>query len=435
MTLFTNFLTSAWIPLALGIFLYHPKRPREFYVGLGLIFAALFLTATIAGNELTLLINVAFMALLFYFVMGCRLIELIYIPISYILIVLCDYGIESLCLTIFPISTETMLYEYPYSFYSVLLITVLVTILAFGGRFVIRTFKKRIRNPFHPSVLLLIGGNLILCAILFLVNSWAGRQNGFPESVLKTNLILFCIYAFSTILLSLFVFHTFAEKERIERKKEEYRQLQEYTNQVEQMYGQLRAFKHDYTNILLSISGYLSEQKYRELSEYFYQSILPDNQKLNQSQYRLHQLSHIQNPALKGLISSKLIYAHELGIHVYIDILDDIEQFYMDMVDLSRVIGIFLDNAIEAASESPEKELRFNAVCQPHSIAFVISNSFVDHQIPLKKLECMGVSTKGAHRGMGLHNVNTILSQYDNVFKNTTIADGFFIQNLHIQKK
>ena len=57
-----------------------------------------------------------------------------------------------------------------------------------------------------------------------------------------------------------------------------------------------------------------------------------------------------------------MIYAHESGIDVTIDIPDKVDSFSMDTIDLARILGIFLDNAIEAALETQQPKIGLNII-------------------------------------------------------------------------
>lgn len=82
------------------------------------------------------------------------------------------------------------------------------------------------------------------------------------------------------------------------------------------MYKSVRAFKHDYVNILTSISGYLEAKDYDKLEVYFNDSVFKESGRLLRDNFKLNQLSNIKDMGFKGLASSKLIYAHEMGIDV-----------------------------------------------------------------------------------------------------------------------
>lgn len=76
----------------------------------------------------------------------------------------------------------------------------------------------------------------------------------------------------------------------------------------------MRSFKHDYVNLLTTMSGYMEENNMKELKSYFYQEILPISHSFSENNSRLSSLSFIENLELKGLLSSKLIRAMELGL-------------------------------------------------------------------------------------------------------------------------
>ena len=209
----------------------------------------------------------------------------------------------------------------------------------------------------------------------------------------------------------------------------------EYTSQIENMYEELRSFKHDYVNILLTLSGYIDNNDMEGLSAYYEETILPTNEKLTQGKYNLHKLSKIQVPAIKGLLSAKFINALNLGVDLFIDIMDDIPSISMNVLDLTRILGIYIDNAVEAALETSTKEVKFNVVLDKNSVTIVLANSFVNKGVSLNDIEKKSYTTKGEGRGIGLSNVNEILLKYHNVSKMTEIKDRYFFQTLIIENK
>ena len=150
--------------------------------------------------------------------------------------------------------------------------------------------------------------------------------------------------------------------------------LQEYTRNLEVMCNNLRLFKHDCINILTSMSGYIENGDMEELKTYFEGKILPTRNLIAQGDYKLNQLSNIGILEIKSLLSAKMIYAHETGIDVTIDIPDFAAEFSMDTVDLARILGIFLDNAIEAALETAHPKVGLNIIQNPNSAE--ISSSY-----------------------------------------------------------
>ncbi len=139
------------------------------------------------------------------------------------------------------------------------------------------------------------------------------------------------------------------EKMDMNMRQDSYNKLQEYTNQIETMYSSLRSFKHDYSNIMLSMSGYIEANDMDGLKKFFDKEILPLSKNITKNTAHINQLMNINATELKSIISSKLLYAIELNIAVSVEVTDNIPNIPMDTLDLSRIIGIFLDNAIEAS--------------------------------------------------------------------------------------
>lgn len=106
----------------------------------------------------------------------------------------------------------------------------------------------------------------------------------------------------------------------------------------------------------------------------------------------------------------------------------------MDTLDLCRIIGIFLDNAIEATLETDHPLIDFALIDLDTQYIFVISNSFLEKGIPYGTLMKPNVSTKGANRGIGLYNAHEIIAKYNHVFLDTEIQGTTFVQRLQISK-
>ena len=127
-----------------------------------------------------------------------------------------------------------------------------------------------------------------------------------------------------------------------------------------------------------------------------------------------------------------MIYAHESGIDVIIDIPDRVDGFLMDTVDLARILGIFLDNAIEAALEVQSPQIGLHIIQNRVGVSIIISNRFRDEGVALHRLKQKGFSTKNGHQGIGLLNAMQIINSYDNVLLETTIQGGCFIQHMEL---
>ena len=120
------------------------------------------------------------------------------------------------------------------------------------------------------------------------------------------------------------------------------------------------------------------------------------------------------------------------GIDVTIDIPDKVNSLLMDTVDLARILGIFLDNAIEAALETEQPQIGLNILQNQNGVSIIISNRFRDNGVVLHKLKQKGFSTKTGHQGIGLSNAQKIIGSYDNVLLETTMQCGCFMQHMEL---
>lgn len=285
-----------------------------------------------------------------------------------------------------------------------------------------------------PQVWYLIDIAMLLLFILFFLHTGVRADGVSPAGLIYYNALFFGGYLLVAVFLSLLMFGAYREKVQTETKQRALQDLQDYTRNLETMYDGLRSFKHDYINILTSLSGYIENGDMAELKGFFEEKILPTQKLIAQGDYKLNQLSNISVLEIKSLLSAKMIYAHEMGADVTIDIPEPIQYFPMDTVDLARVLGIFLDNAIEAALETAQPRVGLNIIQNTETVAVIISNSMQDGDLALHKLKEQGFTTKEGHTGIGLANAQRIIGSYDNILWETTKQGDCFTQYLEIAR-
>lgn len=148
----------------------------------------------------------------------------------------------------------------------------------------------------------------------------------------------------------------------------------------------------------------------------------------------------INEPALYSLITSKYHLAEASGICFNINISENFKDIAISPYVFSRILGILLDNAIEAAKSSNEKEM-----CLDISKTFVskftkritvsIRNTYSNKNIDISKIYEKGYTSKTSDtvsHGLGLWEVNKLLKKSDNLNLYTTKNDKFFEQDLEI---
>lgn len=274
--------------------------------------------------------------------------------------------------------------------------------------------------------------SLLLTLIIFYTNIYLGSKAGFNEDVLRANGILFLTY-FILLGVILFVLIRSLTKElEFRNKQKEFENLKQYTESLEKLYSDMRVFRHDYINIISSMIGYIDNRDMDGLERHFYENIIPVSKSMQKNDFKIGAIKNIDIPEIKGIVSSKLIRAQELGLDVHVEVVENIDDVKMNIIDLSRILGILLDNAIEASKESLEFKLKLAFIKTEKAIIIVISNSYKEKNISLNKIFKPNYSTKGSGRGIGLNNLKKIIDNYDNVFLETKMIENYFIQELQI---
>lgn len=367
------------------------------------------------------------------FIRKNRFINITSFIISYLFIVIFD-PILSLVWNSFicPISTllENRLY---YNLYVLSAIVVLRIICPVIGKY-FHILLRKIETQVNKHLLILIGINLGISLIIVLFNISIGEYIGYTPEIISFNCILFACYFIISTILIINITKQNEKRMKLEKRQEVYQHLQEYTTQIEHMYSALRSFKHDYSNIMLTMSDYIASEDIKGLQKYFEKEIMPLNRKLTSDTTRMNQLMNLKDLELKSLISAKLLYAVELGIQVEIEILEEISHVKMDMIDLARILGIFLDNATEATLETEQPKLQFAAIASENEKVFIIANTFTEKGIPIAALKEQGISTKGEDRGLGLFHVKEVVADYSNVLWDMEVKGERFVQTLKIRE-
>ena len=283
-----------------------------------------------------------------------------------------------------------------------------------------------------PQTWYVIDAALLLLITIYLFDNLIPGQNGSVGRMIYNNALHISGYLLVMCCLLLAMRRSYLEQIQTEAKQKAMQDLQDYTRNLEAMYNGLRSFKHDYVNILLSLSGYIEEGDMDRLKDFFESKIFPTKNLITGGDYKLNQLSNIGVLEIKSLLSAKMIYAHESGIDITIDIPDKVESFLIDTVDLARILGIFLDNAMEATLETEQPQIGLNIIQNKTGVSIIISNRFLDNGVMLHKLKQKGFSSKIGHQGIGLWNAQKIISSYDNVLLETTMKCNYFTQHLEL---
>lgn len=206
--------------------------------------------------------------------------------------------------------------------------------------------------------------------------------------------ILFC---FSLLLLIiLFSFSVFSIY-KLKKLKSLLETAKLHNNALQTLYDNVRTFRHDFFNIMQSIDGYIKTGNIEALNSY-YKEIKFECDNLNT--LSVLDPNIIDDSAIYNLLNSKYTKANNFGISLEIHFLVKLSTLNVNSYALSRILGILLDNAIEAANTSKEKQILLEVAPIPSfdnskKIAnIIIENSYANKNIDLDKICEKGFSSK-----------------------------------------
>ena len=175
------------------------------------------------------------------------------------------------------------------------------------------------------------------------------------------------------------------EKEIIDQKDTQLNELSIYSHHVESLYEEIRSFRHDYINILTSLKLGI------------------DNQDIE-------------------------------AISISVEIEEPVSNFRIELLDFITVLSVLCDNAIEATIEAISPRMTVAFMNNDDSLVLIVENSIKSEKVDVNHIFDRGYSSKGEGRGLGLHNVNSILEKYPKSTITTRSANHLFSQTIRFCK-
>ncbi|WP_255374246.1 GHKL domain-containing protein [Tissierella sp. P1] len=193
--------------------------------------------------------------------------------------------------------------------------------------------------------------------------------------------------------------------------------MSKHYTEVENIYKQMRGWRHDYHNHIQVMKAYLSLGKYEDMDEY-----LND---LDKDLTNIDTVLKTGNLMVDAILNSKLSMAISQGININAKATVP-KNLQVADVDLCVIIGNLMDNAMEAAIKLENPEDRFIRVYireMKGQLYISITNSVGGE---VKKVNLEYISTKlGLNHGFGLKRIDSIVNKY-NGFINRQNEEGVF---------
>ena len=247
--------------------------------------------------------------------------------------------------------------------------------------------------------------------------------------------ILPLTYTFSNFIMLLLYFgislYSISKVVKLTKTTQELESAEQYNKTLHILHDNVRGFKHDFDNMVTTIGGYINTDDMEGLKKYYIE-LEKDCERVN-NLYILNPDS-INNPGIYNLLTSKYHEATEKGINVTVYYLLNLNELNMKIYEFARILGILLDNAIEAAENSNEKiiNISFRRDNKNNRDVISIENSYSNKNVDTENIFNKGVSEKENHSGIGLWEVRKILSKNNNVNLFTSKTTDLFKQQLEI---
>ena len=338
---------------------------------------------------------------------------------------------------VFPLLGVSVFNEVKLSWYDILielLVFPLHLLIVKSLRLDFNEIKEGFKRHYFKYLLLLI--NISMFVYMLLVSILVIYRDKLADAdIWRGHINNFYIVLFFVILLYLnAVSKEKLEKEIIDQKDTQLNELSSYSHHVESLYEEIRSFRHDYINILTSLKLGIDNQDIEAIKT-VYNGVLRDSgTQFYDSKFDIAKLSNIKNDAIKSILSAKLLEAQNRGISISVEIEEPVSNFRIELLDFITVLSVLCDNAIEATIEATSPRMTIAFINNEDSLVLIVENSIKSEKVDVSHIFARGYSSKGEGRGLGLHNVNSVLEKYPKSTITTRSANHLFSQTIRFCK-
>ena len=276
-----------------------------------------------------------------------------------------------------------------------------------------KVLKTQISNQLTFYIVLLL---MVILFFYYLTFNNVSSEIGLLSSV--------CIISIVVVMLFTFLLQVYQNNQLVE----EYDKLLEFIKKYEIEIDKQRTMRHEVKNQLLTIKSKIIDKDNSNNIIDYVDKILDDNKKnINHSLYA--KLNYLPANGIKGLCYFKISEAMDKNIDVDINITNNLDDSILAKMDadmfneVGKLLGIFLDNAIEAANEAIKKQIGIEIYLVKKDVNIIIANTY----------EKIVSNTKGPFRGHGLSLAKNIIASNKLFELKTEITDELYIQKLIIK--
>lgn len=194
----------------------------------------------------------------------------------------------------------------------------------------------------------------------------------------------------------------------------------------------MQEMRHDIKNIFFTMGNFVDRSNDMEMKQFFWNKIYPYSVETIRQSELFSKLYQIPVETLRAFFNLKISQAlsKKISVNIEVNIVPESFKTGMDIIDLTRILGILLDNAIEETVQIPNGSIVIKIAGNDAGCSYIIKNTITE-QTRSRGIHT-GKTTKGAERGKGLQIVQQLLEQYQNTSLNTSIQQLTYVQSLNV---
>lgn len=341
----------------------------------------------------------------------------------------------SVCVMLFSFFSEALFYALLYSslnenvvrvfgitmLFSNLLIGIMINLIS-----LIPFVKKIIKNIFIKM------DNYTRFETIFVCIFWIIASSMLCYSISKESINSwgFWLSLAIEVVFILFMFNHFRDKDRYIGLNERFDDLYEYVQTMEESLDNEQMNIHEYKNQLSVIRSMTNNKKIKDYIDSLVDEC-PDDAKWNT------ELKNLPKCGLKGLLHYKLACAAKKNLNVLITVSPDtapvIKSLSLEeMKQLSRLVGIYMDNAMEAALDTEKKNVALEIYKIKDTVNIVISNSANIDESKVKMIGKKGFTSKGKGHGRGTYLAKKMLLHNKKFSASNSVVKDYYIERIII---
>lgn len=341
----------------------------------------------------------------------------------------------SIYVMLFSFFSEALLYVFLYSFLNESIVRVFGVTMLFSNLLIgiminlislIPFVKKIIKNIFIKM------DNYTRFETIFVCIFWIITSSMLCYSISKEpiNSWGFWLSLAIEVVFILFMFSHFRDKDRYIGLNEKFDDLYEYVQTMEESLDNEQMNIHEYKNQLSVIRSMTNNKKIKDYIDSLVDEC-PDDAKWNT------ELKNLPKCGLKGLLHYKLACAAKKNLNVLITVSPDTASVIKglsleDIKQLSRLVGIYMDNAMDAALDTEKKNVALEIYKIKDTVNIVISNSANIDESKVKMIGKKGFTSKGKGHGRGTYLAKKMLLHNKKFSASNSVVKDYYIERIII---